>query len=247
MSERVRSTAVDIGSRLPGGPLVEHALAIKGLVQADMPAFKAEGLLTEEDLAQVDPLAAEVTKGLENQATSTIEARARTNTQAEALHDLKDDRRRLGHCVDRAFRGEPELAVYRQGSYYGSSVAATCTDMHRKLAFAKEHPEPLARVGVTAQFIAKIESEVRTLEQLSGAQDTALAQLPESTRAYYEAKGRLYNLTKDIISAGRALHSKDPEAAAKYNSKLLYRRAGKVKVETEGTGTTATTTTTEKK
>ncbi len=44
MSERVRSTAVEVGSRLPGGPLVEHALAIKGLAQADMPAFKAEGL-----------------------------------------------------------------------------------------------------------------------------------------------------------------------------------------------------------
>jgi hypothetical protein len=66
--------------------------------------------------------------------TSTIEARAHTSNQAVALHDLKNDRRRLGHCVDRAFRGAPELAVYRQGSYYGSSVADTCTDMHRKIA-----------------------------------------------------------------------------------------------------------------
>jgi hypothetical protein len=225
---------------LPGGPLVEHALAIKGLAQADMPAFKAEGLLQEEDLVPVDPLVAEVTKGLENQATRNIEARAHTDNQAQALHDLKDDRRRLGHCVDRAFRGAPELAVYRQGSYYGSSIAATCSDVHRKLAFAKEHPEPLSRVGVTAAFIAKLESEVAALEKLSGAQDTALAQLPDSTRAYYEAKGRLYNLTKDIISAGRALHSHDPEAAAKYNSKLLYRKTGKTKVETEGTTGTGT-------
>jgi hypothetical protein len=190
-----------------------------------------------------------VTKGLENQATSTIEARAHTSNQAVALHDLKDDRRRLGHCVDRAFRGAPELAVYRQGSYYGSSVPDTCTDMHRKIAFAKEHPEPLARVGVTPAFIAKLESQVAALEQLSGTQDAALAQLPESTRAYYEAKGRLYNVIKGIISAGRALHNRDPEAAAKYNSKLLYRRSGrsKAEVEVEATGTTATTTTTTEK
>jgi hypothetical protein len=79
------------------------------------------------------------------------------------------------------------------------------------------------------------------LEQLSGTQDAALAQLPESTRTYYEAKGRLYALTKDIISAGQALHCQDPEAAAKYNSKLLYRRSGKSKPETEGTGTGTTT------
>jgi hypothetical protein len=88
------------------------------------------------------------------------------------------------------------------------------------------------------------------LEQLSGTQDAALAQLPESTRAYCEAKGRLYNLIKDIISAGQALHAADPEAAAKYNSKLLYRRPsrGKAEAEAPGTGTVGTTTaTTEKK
>jgi hypothetical protein len=231
---------------LPGGPLVEHALAIKGLAQADRPSFKAEGLLQEEDLAQVDPLAAEVTKELENQATSNIEARAHTSNQAATLHDLKDDRRRLGHCVDRAFRGAPELAVYRQGSYYGSSVADTCTDMHLKIAFAKEHPEPLTRVGVTPAFIAKLESEVAALEKLSGAQITTLAQLPESTRAYYEAKGRLYNVIKGIIRAGRALHNRGPEAAAKYNSKLLYQRPTRGKAEPEATGTTATTTTEKK-
>ena len=58
MSERVRSTAVEVGSRLPGGALIEHALSIKALAQADMPALKAEALLKDEDLAQVDALVA---------------------------------------------------------------------------------------------------------------------------------------------------------------------------------------------
>ena len=37
-------------------------------------------------------------------------------------------------------------------------------------------------------------------------------------------------MIKDIINAARALHSKEPEAAAKYNLKVLYRR-GRGKAE----------------
>jgi hypothetical protein len=47
---------------------------------------------------------------------------------------------------------------------------------------------------VIAAFLAKVEAEVRALEKSSGAQDAALTQLPESTRAFCEAKGLL--LTK---------------------------------------------------
>jgi hypothetical protein len=37
---------------------------------------------------------------------------------------------------------------------------------------------------------------------------------------------------KDIINAARALHNKDPEASAKYNLKILYRKSGsKAKLE----------------
>jgi hypothetical protein len=41
--------------------------------------------------------------------------------------------------------------------------------------------------------------------------------LPDNTRAFCEAKGRLYVVIKDINNAGTALHAGDLEAAAKYN------------------------------
>ncbi len=47
--------------------------------------------------------------------------------------------------------------------------------------------------------------------------------MPDGTRTFCEAKGRLYFLIKDMNNAGRALHSSDPEAAARCNLKLLYR------------------------
>lgn len=243
MPEMERSTAVEVGYHLPGGPLIEQANATKTLAADDMPELKSEGLLGDQDLIDLDNLISQVHQGLEDRAAAASEARAQTAGQAAALRDLKVDRRRLGHCVDRAFRSKPELAQYRQNNYRGVSVAATCNDVNLKLAFAKEHQEPLSRTGVTAAFLAKLEAGVRALEQSSGAQDTAVNQLPESTRAFCEAKGRLYNALKDINSAGHALHAGDLEKAALYNLKELYRRRGGGKSKPGGGGGGGTTTT----
>jgi hypothetical protein len=76
-----------------------------------------------------------------------------------------------------------------------------------------------------------VEAQVRALEKTSGEQDAAIKQLPDSTRAFCEAKGKLYGAIKDINHAGHALHAGDLEAAAKYNAKLLYGRARKAKPE----------------
>jgi hypothetical protein len=218
--------------------LIEQANATKTIALAEMPDLKTEGLLGDQDITNLDGLVAQVHKGLEDRTAAASEARAQTADQAAAMHDLKADRRRLGHCVERAFRHKPELAQYRQSSYRGTSIAATCNDMNIKLAFAKEHQPQLAPVGVTAAFLAKVEAEVRALEHSSGAQDAAITQLPESTRAFCEAKGRLYNAIKDINSAGHALHSADLAKAAKYTLKELYRKRGGGKAKPEVTGGT---------
>jgi hypothetical protein len=84
-------------------------------------------------------------------------------------------------------------------------------------------------VGVTAAFLAKVEAEVRALEQSSGAQEAAIAQLPASTRAFCEAKGRLYLAIKDINSAGQALHAGDLES-----SRALQLEAAVPDEESEG-------------
>lgn len=243
MAVMERSIAVEVGYRLSGGPLIEQANATRTIALADMPALKAEGLLGDQDITELDALIAEVHRGLEDRATATSEAREQTVGQAAALRDLKINRRRLGHCVERAFRGKPELVQYRQHNYRGVSVSATCNDVNIKLAFAKEHQAELTAAGATPEFLAKVEAEVRALEKTSGIQDAAITQLPDSTRAFCEAKGRLYNALKDINSAGHALHAGDMERAAQYNLKELYRKRAKGKAEPAPAPVTTTTST----
>lgn len=217
----------------------EHALAIKTNAQADLAAFKAEGLLKDDDLAKVDALISEVHQGLEDRTNATNEARTQTAGQAASLREVKIARRKLGYLVDRAYAGKPELAQYRQSTTRSNGTAAACTDVNTKLAFAKERQSQLAPFGVTPAFLAQLETNVRALEQSSGNQNAALAQLPDNTRAFCETKGRLYLAIKDLISAGHALHAGNLEAAAKYNAKRLYPKSAKAK--TEGAEPTAPT------
>jgi hypothetical protein len=69
-------------------------------------------------------------------------------------------------------------------------------------------------VGASSDFLAKFEAKVRALEASSGAQEAAIASLPDNRRSFCESKGRLYFAIKDINNAGQALHSGDLEAAA---------------------------------
>jgi hypothetical protein len=128
-------------------------------------------------------------------------------------------------------RRQSRRAPHAEGTYRGTSPSAFCTDLNRKLAFAKEHEPELALVGAGKDFQASLETKLRAFETDSGAQEAAIASLPDNNRTFCEAKGRLYFLLKDIINAARALHNKEPEAAAKYNLKVLYRRGGKGKAE----------------
>jgi hypothetical protein len=226
MAEIEKSVAAAVGYRLRGGYLVEQGTEIKALALAEIERFKQENLLSEVEIANLDQAIAVVIKGLHERTIASGEAHLQTAEQATAMHDLKADRKRLIECVIRAFRHRPELIQFRQGTYQGSTVSGFCTDLNRKLAFAKEHESELAPVGAGKDFQAQLETKLRALEAGSGAQEAAIASLPDSTRAFCEAKGRLYFFIKDIINAARALHNKEPEAAAKYNLKILYRRGG---------------------
>jgi hypothetical protein len=130
-------------------------------------------------------------------------------------------------------------ATFRQGTYEGTSPADFCTDLNRKLTFAKDHEPQLAAVGAGKDFQSKLETKLRAFEADSGVQESAIASLPDNNRVFCEAKGRLYFILKDLINAARALHAKEPEAAAKYNLKVLYRRGGKGKAEVVPASTSA--------
>jgi hypothetical protein len=219
------SKAAAVGYRLRGGPLVEQAGSIKTLALSEMPQFKQEKLLDDPDIVYLDDAIAKVVKCLQDRTTTSAEAHLQTADQVTAMEDLKADRKRLMECATRVFRHSPELLQFRQGGHQGSSVSALCTDMTRKLAFAREHESELGRVGAGKEFLDRVEVKVRALEASSGAQEAAISNLPNNNRAFCIAKGILYFAIKDIINAARALHSKNPEGAAPYNLKLLYRKA----------------------
>lgn len=222
-----RNEAVEAGYRLRGGRVIEQALATKTIALVDMDAFKSRGFLGDSDILELDARIERVRQGMNDRNLAASETRSQTADQVSTLRVLKVDRRCLDHCVDRVFHKRPEILQYRQHSYRGSSVASTCEDVNARLTFARAHQAQLAPVGVTAVFLAKLEDEVRTLQETSGTHDAAIRQLPETTRAYCEVKGRLYYAIKDINSAGHALHADDLVAAAKYSLKELYRKRSK--------------------
>jgi len=226
MAEINEAVAAAVGYRLRGGPLVEQAGTIKALALADMPQFKQEKLLGDADLVHLDEAVAKVVKVLQDRTTTATDAHVQTAEQGIAMDDLKADRKRLMECATRAFRHQAELVQFRQGSNQSSSASGLCTDLNRKLAFAKEHVAELEPVGAGKEFQDKLEAKLRAFEVSSGAQEAALAGLPNSTRAFCIAKGQLYFAIKDIINAARALHTRNPEAAAAYNLRVLYRKGG---------------------
>ena len=89
---------------------LEQLRAIKPtLANADMASFEHEGLLGDADIANLDVKSADVLKGLQDRTLATGEANLQTAEQSVAIHDVKSDRRRLTHCVERVFTARPEL------------------------------------------------------------------------------------------------------------------------------------------
>ena len=95
MSEVDKTVAATVGYRLRGGALVEQAGQTKTLALAEMDRFKQEQLLGDAHIAELDDAVAKVLAGLHDRTLATGEAHLQTAGQATAMHELKDDRRRL--------------------------------------------------------------------------------------------------------------------------------------------------------
>jgi hypothetical protein len=171
----------------------------------------------------VDAAVADVLKGLQDRSTADGEAHLQTAGQATSLHDLKADRRRLIECVVRAFRHRPELAQFRQGTYQGSTISAFCTDLNRKLAFAKEHEAELAPVGAGKDFQTKLETKLRALEADSGAQEAAIACLPSAQTQFSTVRPRMSPASRAASSVTRMAPSSTAVAAIRRSMSAFIR------------------------
>jgi hypothetical protein len=219
MVEIDRATAIQVGYHLNGGTLIEQANTTRALAIAELTRLKEEKLLDDADIARVDVLIADVIKGLHDRTLATNEAHLQTSEQSIAIHDIKSDRRRLILAVERAFATRLELAQFRQGTYHGTNVPALCTDMNRKLAFAKDHEPALAAVGAGKDFQAKLEAKVRALETRSGAQEAAIASLPDNRR---------------LLRSQRPPLLRHPRPHRRLPISLLGRPGGRLEVQPQG-------------
>jgi len=230
MPESEKDAAISVGSRLGGAPLLEQSVATRAQVMTYLQVMKDAGRLRDADIAELDAAIAAVHKGLEDYSLASSEAHTETVELTVAIHNLKSARRNLMNSVERVFRHDPQYTEFRQGTYHGTNVTALCVDLTRKIAFAKQHAAALAPVGISSEFLTNFEAQVHTVELASGQQDQKLAALPTRTRAYCEAKGRLYFILRNLNNAGRAQFSDDQEMAAQFNLKRLYSR-GRGKTE----------------
>ena len=212
------------GHRLHGGMLIEQAMAMRSIALADLAGFKAEGLLGDADIANLDVLIAQTHAQLEERTRNQTTANLHGTQKADIFRDLRAGRLRLNNCMESILWGKPELAEYRQGTYHGETIGRLCADVARKLAIAKQYVEQLESIGAGKAFQEKLEATLRTLETHGGQWEAAITALPEGTRKYNECKGRLFQVVRRITRAGRSLHAKDPLAASKYTLAILSRR-----------------------
>lgn len=80
----------------------------------------------------------------------------------------------------------------------------------------------------TAELIEAGKAVLAALRQADDVQEkTRFADLPQAVREFYAAKGALYIGLKTINEAAHELYADDPVAAARFNLRILYRRASR--------------------
>jgi len=223
MTSNAKNLNERTGQRLHGGILIDQAMAIRSIAMVDLPQLKAEGLVSDADITNLDALVKDIHAQLEERTRAKTSANLHSTHRADMVDALKAGRRRLNYCMESIFRGKPELDEYRQDAYFGQNIGRLCADVSRRLAFAKQFVDLLEPIGAGKAFQEKLETTVQTLENYSGQWEAAFAALPECTRKYNESKGRLYHLLRRISRAGQSLHAKDPLAANKYALAIISR------------------------
>jgi hypothetical protein len=111
--------------------------------------------------------------------------------------------------------------------------------LSKTISLLKENAAALATVGPDVAPLIEHGSKLyRTLDQADSSQEqTRSAELPAAAIDFNAKKGELYAALKIINEAGHELYSKEPEASARFNLSLLYRR-GHQAASTGATGAT---------
>ena len=106
------------------------------------------------------------------------------------------------------------------------TVPAVLDALSKTISLLKENAASLATLGPdVAPLIERGSKLYQSLDQADSTQEqTRSAQLPVAATAFNAKMGELYTALKIINEAGHELHAKDPEASARFNLSILYRR-----------------------
>jgi len=213
-----------IGARHRAAHLVQQAGYTLGI--AALAGTPLAGLLPANFLAEAARVRDDVDKLRQDKTAMTAEARQATGTQNSAVREVKDWRRTVvSRCLRAVHAG---LAMPDELTQMGNqrTVPDVLEALSKTIRLLKENAAALATIGPDVAPLIESGSKLyQALDQADNTQEqTRSAQLPAAAIAFNAKKGELYAALKIINEAGHELFTKDPEASARYNLSLLYRR-----------------------
>jgi len=215
-----------VGGRYRASYLIPQAGYTLGIAIADGDALAA--LLPPGFLDEVARLRDDLDKARQDKAAIAAEAKQATTAQNQQLHALKVWHRKVANRARRLARagGSVPAELVLIGS--NQTVPAILDQTSRVLGLLAENAAALATVGPAVEpLIEQGRTLYQGLDQADTTQEKVRAsELPASVVSFYAKKGELYTGLKIINDAGHELHAHDPQAAARYNLSILYRRSG---------------------
>jgi hypothetical protein len=184
------------------------------------------GLLPAGFLDETAHVRDDVDKLRQDKTAMAAEAKQATGTQNSAVRDIKDWRREVASRCLRATHAGLSLpeALTQMGN--PRTVPAVLDALSKTISLLKENAAALATIGPdVAPMIERGSKLYQALDQADSTQEqTRSAHLPAAATAFNAKKGELYTALKIINEAGHELYAKDPEASARFNLSILYRR-----------------------
>lgn len=226
ITEKSREELIEIGAKQRASYLVQQAGYTLGLAAEEEEAIEEvleDPQLVEDVTAAMD----EVKTGTQDLELMRQEAKNLTTRQDEALGEAKVWRRKAVARAKRAKRRGKNIPDELLAIGRASSVPGITEQLTVMTATFATHVADLG--GPRAQaLLEKGQTILTTLSTADAEQEVArLALLPEKVLRFYEAKGRLYLGIKLLNDGGHELHADDLAQAARYNLKILRRRAPK--------------------
>jgi hypothetical protein len=213
-----------IGARYRAAYLVPQAGYTLGIADADGPPLSA--LLPSGFLAEAAALRNDVDKARQDKTIAATEAKHATSTQNDELKAAKVWRQQVVNRASRAVHmgGHVPSELTVMGS--PRTVAGALDLTSRLIGLLTENTAVLATSGPDiAPLIAQGRQIYQSLQSADNDQEVAhSSNLPAAVAAFAIKKGELYTALKIINEAGHELFANDPQASARYNLSILYRR-----------------------